>query len=266
MAKKPMPILLIEDDIIERKKFKSCAEGRADIALVGMTDCSDEALMLVKDRLPEGVIVDLELSKGKGDGLQFLSELREAKLGLRPIVVVTTNIQSEVMYNHLHDFGISFIFSKKQNGYSQNRVLDMLLLLRKSLPILQNGEIHSGLATVESPDEIRDRINERIDAELSQLGINLRLKGRHYLNEALYLLINKEKNESSAVLYQVADNNRVNYNTVIRAIQTALENAWLRTDIDTLRERCPVHIDVRTGAPSPTEFIRYLSDKIRKTM
>jgi DNA-binding NarL/FixJ family response regulator len=263
---KPMPILIIEDDIAECRKFKDCAEGRTDLTLIGITGSSDEGLRLVKDRLPEGVILDLELTAGKGDGLQFLAELQEAKLGLRPIVVVTTNIQSEVMHKHLHTMGVSFVFSKEQSGYSPERALNILLDLRKFLPSAQKGNTHKDLQTIESPEELRTRIIERIDAELSQVGISLRLKGRKYLQEALYLLLNKNKDESDAVLYKVADQYNVNYNTVIRAIQTAIENAWERTDIETLKEKCPVHIDVRTGTPAPTEFIHFYADKIRKTM
>lgn len=263
---KPMPILLIEDEPYECRKFKDYAATRTDITFVGITGSNDEGLQLVKSRLPEGVILDLELTKGQGDGLQFLTGLKEAKLGLRPIVVVTTNIQSEVTHSHLHEMGVSFVFFKKQNGYSPERVINILLGLRESLPSAQKSDILADLQTVESPEELRTRIINRIDAELSQIGFSLRLKGRKYLSEALYLLLSKDKNESDAVLYQVADQNKVNYNTVIRAIQTAIENAWDRTDIETLKELCPVRIDVRTGVPSPTEVIHYLADKIRKTM
>lgn len=263
---RPMPILLIEDDIYECRKFKDCAANRTDFTFVGITGSSDEGLQLVKNRLPEGVILDLELTKGQGDGMQFLTDLKEAKIGLHPIVVVTTNIQSEVTHSHLHEMGVSFIFFKKQTGYNPERVINILLGLRKSLSSAQRSDMATNLQTVESPEELRIRIIERIDAELSQIGFSLRLKGRKYLSEALYLLLCKDKNESDAVLYQVADQNKVNYNTVIRAIQTAIENAWDRTDIDTLKEKCPVHIDVRTGVPAPTEVIHYFADKIRKTM
>lgn len=263
---RPMPILLIEDDPYECQKFKDCTVKRTDFTFVGVTGSSDEGLQYAKDRLPEGVILDLELTRGQGDGLQFLTGLKEAKLGLKPIIVVTTNIQTEVTHSHLHEMGVSFVFFKKQNGYSPERVINILLGLRTSLPSAQRGNAPVDLQTVESPEELRTRIIERIDAELGQIGFSLRLKGRKYLSEALYLLLSKDKNESDAVLYQVADQNKVNYNTVIRAIQTAIENAWDRTDIETLKEHCPVHIDVRTGVPAPTEVIHFFADKIRKTM
>jgi DNA-binding NarL/FixJ family response regulator len=263
---KPMPILLVEDDAAECRRFKDCAAGQTDVNLIGATGSSDDALRIVKNRLPECVILDLELSKGEGTGLQFLAELQKTTLTLRPIVVVTTNIQSEVMSDHVHGMGVAFVFSKKQPGYSPELVINTLLSLRKALPSAQKGDIHRDLQTIESPEELRTRIIERIDAELNDIGISIRLKGRHYLREAIYLLVNIEKNQSTAVLYQVADQNRVNYNSVIRAIQTVIENAWESSDIETLKEKCPVHIDINTGIPAPTEFIHYYAERIRKTM
>jgi DNA-binding NarL/FixJ family response regulator len=263
---KPMPLLLIEDDMAECRKFKNCADARTDVIFVGMTGSSDEGLQLVKDCLPEGVILDLELSKGKGDGLQFLSDLKEAKLGLRPIVVVTTNIQSEIMHDILHNDEVSFVFCKRQTGYNPERVINIILSLRQSLPSAQRGEMYSDLQTIESPDEFRSRLNTRIDNELSQVGISNRLKGRKYLHEALFLLIKKEKNESDAVLYQVADNNKVKYNSVLRAIQTAIQNAWKHSDVDTLTKKYPMYVDIHMGVPAPTEFISCFAKRIRNTM
>lgn len=210
---KPLKILLIEDDATDCRNFLDCASKRTDITFIGMTPSSDEGLRLVKTHLPECVILDLELSKGKGTGLQFLLDLQKSELSLRPIVVVTTNIQSEVMYDNIHNMGVTFVFSKKQSGYSPEMVIDTLLCLRNSLPSAQKDNIHKDLQTIESPEDLHSRIIERIDAELNQVGISARLKGRQYLREAIYLLIIIEKNQSDAIIYQVADQNKITYNS-----------------------------------------------------
>jgi uncharacterized protein YggE len=92
------------------------------------------------------------------------------------------------------------------------------------------------------------------------------LKGRKYLGEAIYLLVNKGEDESAAVLYQVSEQNGISYNSTLRAIQTAIADAWAHSDIETLKEHCPVRIDIDTGLPAPTEFMRYYAERIRKTM
>ena len=62
---KPMPLLLIEDSVAECVKFKNCENNRTDIVFVGMTGSSIEGLRYVKTHMPEGVILDLELHRGK---------------------------------------------------------------------------------------------------------------------------------------------------------------------------------------------------------
>lgn len=263
---RPMPILLIEDDAAECRRFKDCAAGMTDVSLIGMTGSDSEALRIVRNRLPEGIILDLELTKGEGTGLQFLAELNKTELKLRPIVVVATNILAEVVYDRVHDMGIAFIFSKKQPGYCPELVLNTLLDLRKSLPAVQQSGVHKDLQTIESPEELRSRIIDRIDAELNDIGISIRLKGRKYLRDAIYLLVTKDRNDSGSVIYQVADRHKVNYNSIIRAIQVVIGNAWETSDIETLKEKCPVHIDINTGVPAPTEFVHYYAEKIRKAI
>lgn len=263
---KPMPLLLIEDDVAECIKFKNCANNRTDITFVGMTGSSIEGIQFVKTRMPEGVILDLELHKGKGSGLQFLADLKAANMKLRPIVVVTTNSPSNVVYNHVHDIGADLIFYKRQADYSPDMVVNTLLALRKSLHTVRCDDVPGDLQTIESPEERCVRINERIDTELDLVGIGVRYKGRAYLREAIFLLISKDKNSSEAVLYQVAERQRLSYSSVIRAIQTAINKAWDSSSIEDLQKYYTARVNINTGVPSPTDFIHYYADKIRKTI
>lgn len=263
---KPMPLLLIEDDIAECIKFKDCAKRRTDINFVGMTSSSIEGLQYVKTRIPEGVILDLELHKGQGSGLQFLADLREANMSLRPIIVVTTNSPSNIVYNHVHDFGADLVFYKRQTDYSPDMVIGTLLALRKSLYTVQHDGLPSDLQTIESPEERRVRIAERIDTELDLVGIGVRYKGRAYLHEAIFLLINKDKNSSEAILYQVAEHKRLSYSSVIRAIQTAINKAWDTSNIEDLQKYYTARVNIHTGVPTSTEFIHYYANKIRKSI
>lgn len=262
---KPMPLLLIEDDVSECVKFKDCANRRTDITFVGMTGSSLEGINCVKSRLPEGIILDLELNKGKGSGLQFLTDLKTVELSLHPIVVVTTNSPSEIVYNHVHDNGAALVFYKRKSDYSPDMVLNHLLVLRKSLYSM-NGDLPDDLQTLESPEERRARIAQRIDAELHLVGISPNYKGRRHLCEAIELLVNIEKDAPESVINQVAAAHKTSYSAIVRTMQTAINNAWDSTAIDDLLVHYTARIDIRTGVPSPTEFIHYYADKIRKTM
>ena len=260
-----MPLLLIEDDVADCIKFKDCANNRTDVAFVGMTDSSEEGMNLLKTRLPEGVILDLQLVKGSGSGLKFLTAFRDADLAFRPIIVVTTSNQSPLVYDHIEKAGVDWIFCKKQRDYSAGFVLDTLLELRKSLHTLQRDGVPGDRNTIESPEEQRIRISARIDLELDLIGIRAKYKGRKYLQEAIYLLVVTNK-ESGSVIDQVALNHKITYGTATQVMQTAINNAWDNADIDELKLHYTARVSSKTGTPSPSDFIYFYADKILKTM
>lgn len=263
---KPMTLLLIEDDVAECIKFKDCANRRADITFVGMTGSSAEGLQCVKTRLPEGIILDLELNKGKGSGFQFLEEIKEVELARYPIVIVTTNSPSEIVYNYVHDNGAALVFCKRKPDYSPDMVVNHLLVLRKSLHLMNSSELPTDLQTLETPEERQARITKRIETELNLVGISPKYKGYRHLYEAIEHLILIEKDAAESVINQVAAVHKSSYSAIIRTMQTAINNAWKSTAIDDLLTHYTARIDIRTGVPSPTEFIHHYANKIRKAL
>lgn len=264
---KPMSLLLIEDDATERAKFKSCAENRPEVAFVAMTASSVEGLRYMKTRLPEGVILDLELHRGVGSGLQFLAGLNAAGLGRRPLVFVTTNSTSHVVYNHAHSIGADLVFYKRQVGYSADMIVNTMLTLRPSLhEMRRDPATMEDPEPIESPDEWKDRILQRIDAELDAVGISPRYKGRMYLREGILLMLNRDRKTSEAVVYRLAENHKCSYSSVLRAMQTAIVKTWDTSCQEDLQKYYTARVNIHTGVPAPTDFIYYYVEKIQKTM
>jgi DNA-binding response OmpR family regulator len=254
----PMTLLLIEDDAAERSKFTDHASNRADITFVGMTSSSDEGVQLVKEHMPEGVILDLLLYDGQGSGLQFLTDLMEEYLEPRPIIVVTTHIPPNMVYTQALNAGVDYIHFKGQADYSPEMVINTMLFLRKSMSATRRADQCS-----ETPEERNNRIFDIIDKELNLVGIRTRYKGRTYLRDAIFLLLTRSKSNSKAVLVQVAERNNLIYSSVFRAVETAIKNAWNNSCIDELQANYNAIISTSTGIPSPTDFIHYYADKIR---
>jgi len=266
--KKPMKIVLIEDDVSACKEFIECANSRKDIVFVGMTDHSDEGLEFVKNKLPEAVILDLELNWGGGSGTDFLKKLYKLELRIRPIIVVTTRNRSEMMQNHLHTkYGIEWIFCKEQNTYSPDMVIEQLLDLRSFL-YKQRSNVNPELQTTETPEELQHRIMARISAELNEFGVSPKYKGRMIAEEAIYRLINKKNDgDSEKVFNELARARKTHYNNIVRPIQTAVTDAWDNTDdIERLLKVYTAPVRKEIGAPTPTEFVHYYADKIRRDM
>jgi len=265
---KPMKIVLIEDDAFACKKFIESANSRKDIVFVGITDDSDEGLEFVRNKLPEAVILDLELNWGSGSGTDFLKKFCKLELTIRPIVVVTTRNRSEMIQNQLHTkYGVEWIFCKEQNTYSSDMVIQQLLDLRPFLYKQQIGG-NPDLRTIETPEELQKRIMTRIGVELNDFGLSPKYKGRRIAEECIYRLINKKNDgDSERVFNELAVDWGTHYNNIVRPIETAITRAWNNpNDIERLLKVYTAPVRNEIGAPTPTEFIHYYADKIRQNM
>ena len=264
---KPMTLLLIEDDTDECDKFKDCANRRADIIFVGMTNSGTEGINYVRTRLPEGIILDLELNKGEGSGLQFLSDLKTIELAVRPIIIVTTNCSPGLVYDRVHSNGADFVFHKCKPDYSPDIVLEHMLILRNPMYAANGNELlNVRQSLVESRKERQAHISRQIDKELLLIGISPKHKGRKHLYKAIQYLLNLNEGDSESVIQKIAIENKVNYNAISRAMQTAINNAWKNSPAEDLLAHYNAIISIKTGVPTPTEFIYYYADKIRQSM
>ncbi len=259
---KPMTILLIEDDEIEVNKFKEYVETRNDVKLVKTTNSSKDAIESAKTYIPEGIIVDLELHKGEGSGLDFLEKLQKIKLDFKPLIVITTNVVSEIIYNHVRKLGADFIFYKKQNDYNVETVINSMTSLRETLNTYKISYLKN-VTTIETPYEQRERIMEKINNELDLIGISNHLKGRKYLCDSIYYLIEHHKDNESVFTF-LSSKYKIGISSVSRAMQTAINHAWRISPIEELMLHYKARVNYETGVPTPTEFIYYYADKIRK--
>lgn len=257
---KPMQILLIEDDNSAVNEFKEYISSREDVKLIKYTNSSNEGIEFVKNYMPEGIILDLELHNGQGSGIEFLQEMKNLKLDFKPLIVVTTNVASNTVYDHIHRVGVDFIFYKKQSDYNVELVINSMVSLRETL-YSENAKVKT---TTETPMEREERIKDRINLELDLIGISNHLKGRKYLFDAILYLLEGNTEDKETVFNHIANLYKVGNSSVGRAMQTAINRAWRTSPTDELEVHYKARINYNTGVPSPTEFIYYYEQKIRK--
>lgn len=248
-------IVLLEDNYEECKMFQEFINKRNDITLVAKTKSSDEALTLVKKHSPDAIILDLELHKGNGSGFDFLNNLQKLSLPYRPLIFVTTNIASQVIYDKLHKDFVDLIFYKKQHDYSPKLVIDALVLLAQE-PNLKPTCLN------DSPEEKDLELRNRINKELDSIGISYKLKGREYLFEGIYYLLTS--NDPNITVFQHLSNRyKLLTSSISRAIQTSINHTWRTSSIEDLRINYTAPINYNTGVPTPTEFIYYIVNKLK---
>lgn len=256
---KPMQVLVIEDNEVEVNNFIEFAKNREDIRIVKTTNSSYEGLEYTKMYMPEGIILDLELHNGEGSGIDFLEKMQETKLDFKPLIVITTNISSDIIYNRVRKLGADFIFYKKQSDYSAEIVINLIASLRATL---YSNKINLNKTTTETPLEHEERIKEKINSELDLIGVSRHLKGRKYLFDAIFYLI-QNKDENSVFNY-LANTYKVGNSSISRAMQTAINYAWKTSPIEELLVHYKARINYETGVPTPTEFIYYYAEKVSK--
>lgn len=258
MNEEPMKLLLIEDEIEEREVFKNISIRRTEIEFIGITDSDIEALEILKSNIPEGIILDLELNKGSGNGngFKFLEEIKRLKISSK--IVVTTNVYSDSIYDYLHDNGVDLIFYKKQVNYSPENVIDVLCLLK--------GYVSKKTNNIESPkkDEIDDLISQKINKELDLIGIGAHLQGRKYLYDAIFFIIKEGEVVDLTINQYLIKIYKRSSSTISRAMQNAILHAWRISSIDEIVKLYTAKVNYETGVPTPTEFIYYYANKIKK--
>ena len=264
MDNKPIRLLLLEDDVLQCETFKNYINTIEEVKLVGITNSSDKALELFKECMPQAVIVDIELHNGQGSGIEFLEKVKENFNYFKPIIIVTTNSASNILYDNLHTSGVDLIFYKQQEDYSPKLVISDLLSLKKSLYKYNNtNKIFESM--IETPEEQNKKIEKMINSELDLIGISSHLKGRKYIFDAIMYLIKQEETKTDDTVFNhIAAEYKISASSASRVMQTAINYAWKTSAPDELEIYYTAKINYNTGVPSPTEFIYYYADKIKK--
>lgn len=256
-----MKLLLIEDDINACEIFKKIERARKEIEFIKITNSETEGLKCVKQNAPEGIILDLELTNGEGSGFGFIKELRKLKLKTIPKIIVTTNICTDSVYDYLHANKVDFIFYKKQDSYSEENVINTLLLLRG----YSDSSDYTVTTVKNDVEEYEKEISSKIDNELDLIGIGSHLQGRKYLHDSIYYAItNKNEDGKFSIIQYLAKKYKKSNSTISRAMQNAILYAWRISAIEDLTTYYTAKINYETGIPTPTEFIYYYANKIKE--
>jgi len=255
----PMRILLIEDSPEDRELFTEHINGRQDVMLVGITNSSEKGIEIIKHCQPEAIILDLELIFGEGSGIELLNQLEHLGLKPKPIIVVTTHIPSKIVHTLIHGKGVDFIFYKLQTGYSPERVISFLLLMRNPA----GGNATSQRSPSQSHKD--GELARAIERELDAVGISMKYTGRKYITDALKLISSENSKTTNSAIRQVSESVKKEYSSVIRAMETAIKNAWYDSKTDA-EKHYTGRIDKRKGYPTPSDFIHFFKEKLRKQM
>ena len=257
-------LLVVEDDEATCLEYDFVCKKYDDVVLVGTSAHSQEALNITEEFKPNAVVLDLELQRGSGSGLDYLLRIKDLKLPVRPYIIVVTNNVSPVTQAAVRNFGADYIIVKSQLDYSVEMVVTLLRHIITRIPEKEpNASAGGAEVKKQIEDDYNRRLQKRITMELDIIGINPRFKGRNYLRDAIEMICRKEQ---PYICNEVAKKYKKTSSSVERAMQNAIDHAWKTTDISTLEQHYTAYINPNKGVPTLTEFIYYYADKIKNSM
>jgi len=253
--KRPLTVLLVEDDVADCVRFNEYIEGQDDIQLVAVTNNAKQAFEHATDYQPDVIILDLELHEGGGDGLTFLTTLKRAMLQYTPFVMVTTSNIHSMIHERARRTGAAFIMVKSQADYSPESVVDFLL---ESKDFIQNSR-HKAPQTLELPGDKQKRLYTKIAAEIDRIGVSPKLVGRNYIIDYVAIMI---EDSSPVPTAEIAQKYRKSEGSVRFAMQHAIDSTWRHGDLEELQNNYTARVRSDKGVPTLAEFVCYLRDKL----
>lgn len=257
-----LTILLIEDDIIACQELSKYIEKFDDIKLLGITPNAEEGVSMVRNMLPDVVILDIELHGGTGNGIMFLAMLNANRPAKRPYVLITTNNSSTVTYETVRNLGADFIMAKTKSDYSAQYVIEFLRMIQHTLLNSRSLSV-TDLPQEDTWEKNRTSYVKKINRELNLIGISPRNIGYRYLADAILIIM---KDSAVNVYKQLAADYKKSDTSIERAMQNAINRAWRISSIEDLLSHYTAKIRSEKGVPTTLEFVHYYANKIKADM
>lgn len=254
-----LELLIVEDDQFACDNLQRAVDDNPDdFYVIETTNNSKNAYKIVCEMHPDVVILDLELHRGGGDGLDFLKRLNQSGFERKPFILVTTNNISSITHEAARQLGADFIMTKCQDNYSAKSVLEFLKNAKSV--ILNHRPQTLNTENTATPTQKAKRIQHRICTELNKIGISPKAVGYQYLIDAITIAIQELPPNICNI---IGVKYKKTGSSVERAMQNAINRAWQTSDINDLLINYTAKIGMDRGAPTITEFICHYAQKIK---
>ena len=228
-----------------------------DLELVGKAKNGEEMCQIIKDRQPDGVLLDLIMPKM--DGRTVMEQVNQShNAEKRPYFIVVTAVGQERITEDAFNKGANYYVMKPFNN---EMLLDRIKSVRK---MFRGYDRKEESRTGENTQA--GSLENRVTNMLHEIGIPAHIKGYHYLRDAIIMAVNDMDvlNAITKILYPtVAKKYQTTSSRVERAIRHAIEVAWSRGKLDTLDELFGYTVSTGKGKPTNSEFIALIADTIQ---
>ncbi|MBD5158468.1 MAG: sporulation transcription factor Spo0A [Butyrivibrio sp.] len=214
-------IVVADDSELTRKLIVDYLSEEDDIEVVGTVTDGEEAITVIKDTMPDMVILDLVMPKV--DGLGVMEEISQSENygDCKPEYIVISAAGSEGIVSEAIRMGASYFIMKPFNG-------EALVKRIKQIAARTVGQPMPSVRAV-SAENTKPTTYMLAVRLLRNLGVSVRMTGYKYIRDAIILAVNDSDSLASitkTIYPEIAEAHQTSSGNVERNIRYVIEVTW----------------------------------------
>jgi two-component system response regulator (stage 0 sporulation protein A) len=249
-------VILADDNREFSELLKEHLTRQGDIEVIGVANHGGEVIDLLKQRVPDVLVLDIIMPHL--DGLGVLERIQRMNLESVPKVIMLTAFGQENITQRAVELGASYYILKPFD-------LDVLTDRIRQMKGVSSKPQFVKTAPV-GTRERTGNLDAYITNVIHEIGVPAHIKGYLYLREAITMVYNEVDllGAITKTLYpRIAEKYSTTPSRVERAIRHAIEVAWSRGNMESIRNLFGYTINVAKAKPTNSEFIAMVADKLR---
>lgn len=234
--------------------------SQGDIHVIGIAHHGGEVIELLKKETPDVLVLDIIMPHL--DGLGVLEKIQDMGLESPPKIIMLTAFGQENITQRAVELGASYYILKPFDLDVLTHRIRQMKGLSTNTPFIKTSSSPTAIAGTNKSNNLDANITNVIH----EMGVPAHIKGYLYLREAISMVYN-EVDLLGAItksLYpRIAKKYKTTPSRVERAIRHAIEVAWSRGNMDSIRKLFGYTINVSKAKPTNSEFIAMVADKLR---
>lgn len=264
--KEKITILIADDNQDFSRTLSTYLESQEDMEVIGMAKDGTEAVEMIKNAIPDVVLLDVIMPHL--DGLGVLENINEITNEKRPMCIMLSAVGQDKITQQAINLGAEYYVVKP---FDIELLIKRIRELKFYKPSSKNSFISREIKAqyIEIP-EASEKSEENLEALVTNLihevGVPAHIKGYQYLREAIMMVVKDIDviNQITKSLYpQIAHKYHTTPSRVERAIRHAIEVAWGRGQQEAVENIFGYTISAAKGKPTNSEFIAMIADKLR---
>jgi len=225
-----------------------------DIVVKGVARDGLEALKMIKELLPEIVVLDLIMPNL--DGIGVLERISEMHLKREPIFVMLTAIGKDIFIQKTIELGAEYYILKP---FDIDVLVSRIRQIHKEKTIAREKMAAMTVKGEKSAESEKCCFEYIITGLIKGLGIQPNVIGYHYLREAVILSMENKSIHNSTmkrIYTEIAEKHHTSTKNIARGIRCAVDNAYkvlrcadgieLNKVIDLNKEKKPTNVQLIT--------------------